>query len=175
MRAQVLLNTNGTMSLIHPGSIPLLNSVVPPSRHAASSMLAQVGLRRGRPAERDERRRDHVLARPQTPRDVVGRLAVPVVAAREVGDDVGVDRQRGVDVARGDDAGRGEPAQVTGVAPLLVLAVHDEPGELEPGVLDHRPQRADPHLARAPQDHSHVVPLENVVLRDRKYINGDDH
>ncbi len=37
MREHVALNTNGTMSLIQPGSTPLLNSVVPPSRHARSN------------------------------------------------------------------------------------------------------------------------------------------
>jgi hypothetical protein len=38
MREQVALNTNGTMSLIQPGSIPLLNSVEPPSAQAASNI-----------------------------------------------------------------------------------------------------------------------------------------
>ena len=47
-----------------------------------------------------------------------------------------------------------------------MLAVHDEPGELEPGVLDHRPQRADPHLARAPQDHSHLVPPSKMSFSE---------
>ncbi len=139
--------------------------------------LPEIVVGRGRVAERHQRGGHHVLARAQAPRDVVGGLAVPVVAARVVRDRVGVDGQRGVDVAGGDDPGGGEAAQVAGVTALLRLAVHHETGELEAGVLDQRPQRPDAHLARAPQDHSHAVPRcrrgVNVVLRSQNYIDGD--
>ena len=116
--------------------------------------VADVGLGGGRIAERRERRRHDVLAGAQTPSDVVGRLAVPVVAGREVSDDLGIDRERRIDVARRDDAGRRQAAEVARVAAFLRHAVHDQAGELEARVLDHRPQRADPHLPGSPQHDS---------------------
>ena len=145
-----------------------LDAAVEQRRAAVTTRLLEhlphVVLGRGRIAERHERRGHHVLARAQAPRDVVGRLAVSVVTTRVVRDRVGVDGQRGVDVARRDDAGGGETAQVAGVAAVLRLAVHDEAGELEAGVLDQRSQRPDPHLARDPTGSLACRPPNVVVV-----------
>jgi hypothetical protein len=115
--------------------------------------LDDVRRRPGREDERHDRGRHHVLPRLENPAEIGDGFGQAHVGGRGVRHAVGVERQQRVRVVGRRHADlSAEPAQVAGVPPDLVGAVHPETDELEIGVIDDAAQRELPDITGAPLD-----------------------
>ena len=146
---------NGMRSPEKPGSMPLVNSVVPPAVQAASSRLVSFGVGARRMDEVHHRRGDDVLAGTQQRGDLGDGGARPRLTHSGVDDTVGLhgEQPRGV-VGRNDAGARVSTRQLAGVAADLRWVVHVEADEVEVGILDERTQRVHADRAGRPLDHS---------------------
>ncbi len=141
------MSTSGTASVMNPGLLPVLWIEVPPARQASSTRARIAG---SMPAGRWNSPRVVTTLAPDASRRHTSSTSQPL---RHVQHAVGRQRQHLVDAGGGGHAHLVEPAQVAGVAPGLVGAVHVHAHQLEARVLDHAPQRAAADVARRPLDH----------------------
>src|SRR5262249_41706225 len=87
-------------------------------------------------------------------------LEGPAIGRRRVADAIGVEREQRVGVVGRRHADRRQAGQLAGVAPGLVLPVHEDARQLEFRMSEDGAQRVASDVPRAPLDH----PVRHVVL-----------
>ena len=120
----------------------------------------------GRVQEGDERGVHHVCTGGEDAAEIVDHAVGPQVGVGGVADDVGRPVEQGIGVLRGGHPERRAAAQLTGVAPGLVVAVHPQPDQLQRRMGGDRRSGVDPDGAGRPLDHGdgHAFPLRTASL-----------